>query len=53
MPGLGFVLGGVLTAALSPRLAFQVAGGGVVALVAAGTLGARLLRRRDHATITA
>jgi hypothetical protein len=53
MPGLGFVLGGVLTAALSPRLAFGVAGGGVVAIVALGAVGARWLRARDHAAVTA
>jgi MFS family permease len=33
MPGVGFVLGGVIAALLSPRMTFLVAGLGVVALV--------------------
>jgi MFS family permease len=40
VPGVGYVLGGVLVAVASPRLAFAVAGGGIIALV----LGALLLR---------
>jgi MFS family permease len=32
-PGVGFLLGGTITALLSPRLAFAVAGGGVIAIV--------------------
>jgi MFS family permease len=32
-PGVGFLLGGLVTAALSPRAAFAVAGGGVVLVV--------------------
>lgn len=35
-PGIGFVLGGVLTAAASPRLAYAVAGAAVLVLVALG-----------------
>lgn len=33
MPGVGFVLGGVVAALVSPRMTFLVAGAGVVALV--------------------
>ncbi len=46
MPGLGFVIGGALTAAVSPRAAFAVSGAGVVLVVAAGTLAWRLRNRR-------
>jgi hypothetical protein len=35
-PGLGIVIGGALTAALSPRAAYMVAGLGLIALVLAG-----------------
>lgn len=38
MPGLGFILGGALTAALSPRLAYGVAGGLALAVTGAGAL---------------
>jgi len=34
MPGLGFVLGGVIAAVASPRAAFLVAGAGVIGIVA-------------------
>jgi len=44
MPGLGFILGGTLTAAMSPRAAFAIAGAGVLLVVAAGAF---LVRRRD------
>jgi hypothetical protein len=37
-PGLGFLVGGVITAILSPRAAFAVAGAGVLLLVLAGVL---------------
>jgi MFS family permease len=40
VPGVGYVLGGVLVAIASPRLAFAVAGGGILALV----VGALLMR---------
>jgi hypothetical protein len=40
MPGIGFLIGGALTAIGSPRTAYAVAGAGVLALV----LGALLLR---------
>jgi MFS family permease len=33
MPGIGFAIGGVIAAALSPRMTFLVAGGGVIAIV--------------------
>jgi MFS family permease len=33
MPGVGFAVGGIIAAALSPRLTFLVAGAGVVAIV--------------------
>lgn len=46
MPGLGFVIGGALTAAVSPRAAFAVSGAGVVLVVTAGTLAWRLRNRR-------
>jgi hypothetical protein len=36
VPGLGFVIGGVLTALLNPRVAFLVAGLGVVVIVLVG-----------------
>ncbi len=36
MPGLGFIVGGVLTTLLNPRIAFLVAGVGVIAIVLAG-----------------
>jgi len=42
MPGLGFVVGGVLTSLLNPRVAFLVAGGGVVVIVLAGVVLWRL-----------
>ena len=43
MPGIGFVLGGLLTELASPRLAFAVAGGGLLALLALGWVPARRL----------
>jgi MFS family permease len=56
MPGLGFVLGGVLTELLSPRVAFLVAGIGVAVIVLVGGVVWRLRRgtrdvvalRADH-----
>ena len=44
MPGVGFVLGGAVAALASPRLAFIVAGAGVLAVLAAATAS---LRRVD------
>lgn len=43
MPGIGFLLGGLLTELASPRLAFAVAGGGLLVLLALGWLPARRL----------
>jgi hypothetical protein len=34
MPGLGFVIGGAVAAALSPRTSYAVAGAGVLAVLA-------------------
>jgi len=45
-PGIGFTFGGAVTALLSPRAAFAVAGGGVLVLLA---LGAFLLGGRGAA----
>jgi MFS family permease len=45
MPGIGFVIGGALTAAVSPRAAFAVSGAGVVLVVAVGALAWRLRNR--------
>lgn len=45
MPGIGFVIGGTLTAAVSPRAAFAVAGGGVLLVVVAGAIVVRLRSR--------
>jgi MFS family permease len=45
-PGLGFILGGVLAEVFSPRVAFVVAGGGVVVIVLAGLVA---FRRRSGA----
>lgn len=41
MPGVGFLLGGVLTTLGSPRVAFAVAGGGLLLLLALGWIPAR------------
>jgi MFS family permease len=49
MPGIGFILGGILTAALSPRAAFAVSGAGVVLVVAVGTFAFRKQRLFSHA----
>jgi MFS family permease len=60
MPGVGFIIGGVLTSLLSPRVAFLVAGLGVIVIVLAGTAVWRLRRsvrdivavRADHVLAT-
>ena len=50
MPGIGFVLGGVLTELGSSRLAFAVAGGGLLVLLAVGwVVGQRLARDEGRA----
>lgn len=41
MPGVGFVLGGALTELGSPRMAFAVAGGGLLVLLAVAWIPAR------------
>jgi MFS family permease len=46
MPGVGFLLGGLIASSWGPRATFLVAGTGVVAIVAVSTL---LLGRRWHA----
>jgi len=38
MPGIGFLIGGVIATVGSPRLAFAVAGAGVMAIVAVSAL---------------
>jgi MFS family permease len=49
MPGVGFILGGLIAAALDPRVTFLVAGVGVLAIVAIATplLGAKWPERRE------
>jgi predicted MFS family arabinose efflux permease len=44
MPGIGFVLGGLVAAAFDPRVAYAVAGAGVIVVLA---LGAIALRRAE------
>jgi MFS family permease len=56
MPGVGFLIGGVLTAILSPRAAFLVSGAGVVTTVAIGAVLWRVRRgtpRRDVVAVRA
>lgn len=45
-PGVGIALGGALTASLSPRLAYLVAGLGLAVLVGAGIVRRGTLNRR-------
>ena len=47
MPGVGFLLGGILTELASPRLAFAVAGGGLLLLLTLGWVPARRLAARE------
>jgi len=49
MPGIGFVLGGLVTTLVSPRMTFLVAGSGVIAIVVVMTplLGSKWLRRGE------
>lgn len=51
MPGVGYLLGGIVAAGLSPRATFLVAGVGVLAIVAiaAPTLGRKWAARRENA----
>jgi len=55
MPGIGFVIGGVIAALVSPRMTFLVAGSGVIAIVAvmAPILGANWLEREGNPDATA
>ena len=48
-PGAGFLIGGAVTALLSPRAAFGAAGAGVLVLLAAGWVALRRLRARTGA----
>jgi MFS family permease len=41
MPGVGFVLGGLIAAAADPRIAYAVAGAGVIVVLGAGLLALR------------
>jgi MFS family permease len=50
MPGIGFVLGGALTELGSPRLAFAVAGGGLLLLLTVGWIPARRVARAGGPT---
>ncbi|HEU5104207.1 MAG TPA: MFS transporter [Solirubrobacterales bacterium] len=49
MPGVGFAVGGVIAAVLSPRMTFLVAGAGVIAIVVVMTplLGGNWLKRDE------
>jgi MFS family permease len=55
MPGVGFALGGVIAALVSPRMTFLVAGCGVVAIVAvmAPLLGGNWLERDEVSNLPA
>jgi MFS family permease len=50
MPGIGFLLGGLLAALLSPRATFLVAGFGVIAIVVvmAPLIGSNWLQRKEN-----
>jgi hypothetical protein len=48
-PGMGILLGGVITALLGPRAAYGVAGAGVLVLVVAGKAALGVLGRRAEA----
>ncbi len=47
MPGVGYVIGGLLVAVWSPRTAYAVAGGGVLLLVLAAVAARPALRGRE------
>jgi predicted MFS family arabinose efflux permease len=47
MPGVGYVIGGVLVAVWSPRMAYAVAGGGVLVLVLAALAARPVLRGQE------
>ncbi|CAA9492931.1 MAG: hypothetical protein AVDCRST_MAG85-1330 [uncultured Solirubrobacteraceae bacterium] len=48
-PGLGFLLGGTITAVLNPRVAFAVAGSGVLVAVLVGAMFVRRASAHPHA----
>jgi len=50
MPGIGFVIGGLVAAAFDPRVAYAVAGAGVIVVLAAGMLA---LRRAEWRAVAA
>lgn len=54
MPGVGFLLGGLVAAAIDPRMTFLVAGVGVLAIVAIATplLGTKWPERREKSSST-
>jgi uncharacterized membrane protein len=54
MPGVGYLIGGALTAIGSPRTAYAVAGVGVLVLAVAGLLaGTRIAERQRARTVEA
>jgi MFS family permease len=55
MPGVGFALGGLIAALVSPRMTFLAAGSGVIAIVVvmAPILGANWLERGESSDVTA
>jgi MFS family permease len=55
MPGVGFALGGVIAALVSPRMTFLAAGSGVIAIVVvmAPILGANWLERGENSEANA
>lgn len=55
MPGVGFAVGGVIAALVSPRMTFLAAGSGVIAIVVvmAPILGANWLEREKNSDVTA
>jgi MFS family permease len=53
MPGVGYVLGGLLVAVWSPRTAYAVAGGGVLLLVLAAVAARPALRGRESEQLRA
>jgi MFS family permease len=52
LPGVGFLLGGVIAGLTSPRTAFAVAGAGILALVAIALLVRPGWERRDQTSTT-
>jgi hypothetical protein len=52
MPGVGYLLGGVIVSIGSPRTAYAVAGAGIVLLVVAVVVGRPGYVRREAAAAT-